>query len=250
MAEFALSIVIPAFNEAHRLGTTLERLRQYARQRGEAWEVVVVDDGSTDATGDVARGFSSAPLTVQLLVNPANRGKGHAVARGMLAASAEVLLMSDADLSTPIEELERLRAWLDRGHDVAIGSRDMPDSQLDPPQPLLRRWMAAVFRGLRRRLMLPAVRDTQCGFKLFRREAARAVFARQTIGGWLFDCEVLGLAERMGYRVKEVGVVWQHHPHSRVSVLREALTALPTLLAIRRRLKHVERGARRGDTAP
>jgi dolichyl-phosphate beta-glucosyltransferase len=249
MGDLALTIVIPAFDEAQRLGETLRHIREHAAASGQAWEVIVVDDGSTDATADVVRQFVADPLTLQLLVHPTNRGKGYSVRRGMLAASGDVVLMCDADLSTPIEEIEKLRPWVDQGYDVVIGSRDMPESKLDPPQPRLRRLMAAVFRALRRRLMLPALRDTQCGFKLFRSCAARAVCARQTVDGWLFDCEVLGLADRLGYRIKEVGVVWHHHPHSRVRLLREAIVAAPTLLAIRRRLKHVERGARRGATA-
>jgi dolichyl-phosphate beta-glucosyltransferase len=239
MGHFALSIVIPAFNEAQRLGDTLRRIREYAATAGQAWEVIVVDDGSRDATGDVAEQFAAGPLTVQLLANPANRGKGYSVGRGMLTATGDVVLMCDADLSAPIEEIEKLWPWLDQGYDVVMGSRDLPDSVLDPPQPRLRRWMAAVFRAVRRRLMLPALRDTQCGFKLFRQAVARDLFARQWVEGWLFDCEVLGLADRLGYRIKEVGVVWRHHPHSRVRPVREALLAVPTLLAIRRRLKRM-----------
>ena len=157
----------------------------------------------------------------------------------MLAAAGTHLLMSDADLSTPIGEVVKLCDWLERGYDVVIGSRDRPESRLDPPQPWRRRLPAWAFRALRRRLLLPELRDTQCGFKLFRREAAREVFARQTVDGWLFDCEVLALADRLGYRIKEVGVTWRHHPHSRVSVWRTMFTALPTLLAIRRRVRHV-----------
>jgi dolichyl-phosphate beta-glucosyltransferase len=119
---------------------------------------------------------------------------------------------------------------------VAIGSRDLPDSILDPPQPLGRRLLAWGFRALRRRLLLAAIRDTQCGFKLFTRPAAFAIFTRQTIDGWLFDCEVLGLAERLGQRIREVGVVWRNRPYTRVQAGREMCRALPTLLAIRRRL--------------
>ena len=119
---------------------------------------------------------------------------------------------------------------------MAIGSRDLPDARLDPPQPVARRLMAWGFRTLRRLLLLPELWDTQCGFKLFSRPAARSIFTRLTIDGWLFDCEALGLAQRLGYRIKEVGVVWRNRPHSRVRPLREALGALPTLLHIRRRL--------------
>lgn len=229
-----LSIVIPAFNEAGRIERTLECIRAYAART--RCELIVVDDGSDDGTGDIVRRFAPGPLDLRLLTNPANRGKGHSVRRGMLAAAGQAVLMCDADLSAPIEELEKLRAWLARGYAVVIGSRDRPDSRLDPSQPLVRRWMAWLFRALRRRWLLPGLSDTQCGFKLFRREVAREVFARQTVDGWLFDCEVLGIADRLGYRIKEVGIVWRNHPDSRVKLLRAALTAVPTLLAIRRRL--------------
>ena len=236
-----LSIIVPAYNEARCIATTLARIRSYAVDRNRRCEVIVVDDGSADGTSDIVRRFAAEPLVLRLLVSPANRGKGHAVREGTLAATAELALMCDADLSTPIEELEKLLSWLERGYDVVIGSRDMPESLLDPPQPRLRRWLAWGFRAIRRRLLLPELRDTQCGFKLFRGGAARDVFSRQTVDGWLFDCEVLGLADRLGYRIKEVGVVWGNNPDSRVKPVREALLAVPTLLAIRRRLAKVSK---------
>lgn len=236
-----LSIVVPAYNEARRVGRTLAALRDYAAQSGVRCEVIVVDDGSRDGTADVVRQFDSKPLLLRLLANADNRGKGYSVREGVLAATGDVSLMCDADLSTPIEELRKLRGWLERSYDVVIGSRDMPDSRLDPPQPLTRRWMARTFRALRRRLLLPALQDTQCGFKLFRREAAREIFSRARVDGWLFDCEVLGIADRLGYRIKEIGVVWRDDPDSRVRAWRESLTALPTLLSIRRRVNRLAR---------
>jgi len=208
--------------------------------RDRRCEVIVVDDGSRDGTCDIVRRFAAEPLDLRLLVSPANCGKGHAVREGMLAATGKLMLMCDADLSTPIPEVEKLLAWLDRGYDVVIGSRDMPESVLNPPQPRLRRWLAWGFRAIRRRLLLRELRDTQCGFKLFRRDAARASFSRQATAGWLFDCEVLGIAERLGYRIKEVGVVWGNNPDSRVKPVREAFTALPRLLSIGRRLNRLK----------
>ncbi|MEW6251061.1 MAG: dolichyl-phosphate beta-glucosyltransferase [Planctomycetota bacterium] len=234
-----LSIVIPAYNEIRRLGNTLTRCRAYALTTGRRCEVVVVDDGSTDGTPDCVRTFTAAPLAIQLLTNETNRGKGHAVRRGMLAARGPLRLMCDADLSTPLEQLDRLAPWLERGYDVVIGSRDQPDSRLDPPQPRLRRWPARLFRAVRRRLLLPNLRDTQCGFKLFTADAACAIFARATVDGWLFDCEILGIAERLGFRIREAGVVWQNHPDTRVHALRTALTAIPELVAIRRRVRRL-----------
>ncbi len=235
-----LSIVIPAYNEARRIGRALAAVREYAGQAASRWELIVVDDGSRDGTAEIVRGFEAPPLSVRLLINRTNRGKGHSVRQGMLAARGDVLLMCDADLSTPIEEVNKLRPWLDRGYDVVIGSRDLPDSRLDPPQPLLRRWLAWGFRAIRRHLLLPALRDTQCGFKCFRREAAREIFSRQETNGWLFDCEVLGLADRLGYRIKEVGVVWSNDRDSRVNALREACLALPTLFVVCRRLNRLK----------
>jgi len=238
-----LSIVIPAYNEARRIRRTLEAVRACAAGAGARWEVVVVDDGSRDGTQAVVAGFDPGPLRLRLLVNERNRGKGHAVRRGMLAAAGDRVLMCDADLSAPIEEVYKLLAWVERGYDVVIGSRDLPDSRLAPPQPPLRRLAARAFRWLRRLIMLRGIQDTQCGFKLFRRAAAREIFSHATVNGWLFDCEALGLAERFGYRIREVGIVWGNHPDTRVRPLRETFTALPRLLSIRRRLGRVRRVA-------
>jgi dolichyl-phosphate beta-glucosyltransferase len=237
--EFALSIVIPAFNEAARIQRTIEAVRAYCMDLRSAWEVIVVDDGSRDSTAERVRALDARPLVIRLLTNAANRGKGYSVRRGVLEATAPRILMSDADLATPIEELEKLAAWVDRGFEVVIGSRDLPDSVLDPPQPLVRRILAWAFRAFRRRLLLPEIRDTQCGFKLFRRETARALFERATIDGWAFDCEVLAIAEKLGYRVKEVGVVWRHDRESRVRPIRHGPAALLDVLRIRRRTRAV-----------
>ncbi len=231
-----LSIVIPAYNEARRLGPTLARIGTYLHAAARSAEVLVVDDGSRDGTAEVARrSGAAAGLELRLLGREGHRGKGASVREGMLAARGARRLMCDADLSTPIEELERLEAALNAGGDIAIGSRDMPDSRLDPPQPLARRLAAWSFRALRRRLLLPDLRDTQCGFKLFTAAAADDLFSRATVDGWLFDCEVLALARRRGYRVCEVGVLWRDDRDTRVKPAVVCVNALPTLLAIRRR---------------
>ncbi len=235
----SLSIVIPAHNEASRLGPTLDRIGEYLAAAGHRAETIVVDDGSRDETAEIARGHDRPGPPVRVIITPANRGKGHAVRTGVLAAGGDVILMCDADLSAPIEELEKLLPWLDRDCDIVIGSRDMPDSVVNPAQPPLRRWLAAGFRWLRRRVLLPDLRDTQCGFKCFRRQVAREVLRQQQVDGWLFDCEVLAIARHLGYRVKEVGIVWRDNRHSRVKPLRVAWGALPTLLRIRRRLRHI-----------
>ena len=237
MPQFDLSIIVPAFNESRRIGHTLEALSAYVAVSDLCCELVVVDDGSGDHTLDVVRGAKLGPLALTVIENARNHGKGHAVRRGMLAAAGELLLLCDADMSTPIAELDKLRPWIEQGCDVVIGSRDLPDSRLDPPQPLPRRLAAWAFRAMRRRILLPQLHDTQCGFKLFRRNAARDVFAQATIDGWLFDCEILALAATAGYRIKEVGIIWKNHPDTRVRALREAFTAILALREIRRRTR-------------
>jgi dolichyl-phosphate beta-glucosyltransferase len=157
----------------------------------------------------------------------------------MLAATGDLLLMCDADLSAPIAEIEKLRKWIEWGYDVAIGSRDMPDSVLDPPQPLPRRLASWSLRTIRRRMLLRELHDTQCGFKLFRRDVAREVFARATHDGWLFDCEILGIADKLGYRIREVGVRWRDDRESRVRLLPALTGSISELLAIRRRLRNI-----------
>jgi dolichyl-phosphate beta-glucosyltransferase len=247
-----LSIVIPAYNEAARIEASLERVREYLLAARRAAEVVVVDDGSTDATRAIVENFAGrfrvdsteapsaappagcAPLSVCVLGGAGRHGKGYAVRAGMLAAQGDPRLLCDADLSAPIEELERLLPWIDAGYDVVIGSRDMPDSRLDPPQPLGRRILARGFRWLRRRLLLPELRDTQAGFKLFRAAAAEAIFQRLTLDGWLFDCEALSVAQQLGFRVREVGIRWGASRPSRVRPLRELAPVLRDLLRLSR----------------
>jgi dolichyl-phosphate beta-glucosyltransferase len=188
---------------------------------------VVVDDGSRDRTAERAE---AAGATV--LRNEANRGKGYAVRRGMLAARGARRLMTDADLSTPIEELERLGARIDEGYDVVIGSRALPGARIEVRQPWYRENMGRLFNLFVRALAVPGVTDTQCGFKLFTAAAARDVFAAARLDGFSFDVEALFLARRKGYRIAEVPVVWRNDAASRVSLLRGFL-AFPDLLRIR-----------------
>lgn len=252
VAPVRLSVVIPAYNESHRLGGSLRSIRHYAQERwrGGAIEVIVVDDGSTDSTAEVVRRFEQGPLELKLLVSDSNRGKGHSVRRGMLEATGDVLLMCDADLSTPIEEIEKMLPLFDPGvgpgaeaearpggPGVVIGSRAMPGAVLDPPQGPLRHLIHHAFRAIRRRIMLPDILDTQCGFKAFTRQAAREIFPLQRAAGYAFDCEVLGLASALGLGIREVGVVWRNDPRSAVRLFRDGPAVLWSLLKIRRRLK-------------
>jgi len=226
----ALSVVIPALNEAARLPRSLQRITDHLEASREGHEILVVDDGSTDGTAEAAVRALGAAVTV--LRNDRNRGKGYSVRRGMLAASGARRLMTDADLSTPIEELHGLGARLDAGDDVAIGSRALPGSRIEVHQPLLREAMGRVFNVFVRLLAVPGVHDSQCGFKLFTAAAAEAVFSRGLLDGFSFDVEALHVARRLGLRIAEVPVVWRNDAASRVTLVRGA-AAFGDLLRIR-----------------
>jgi dolichyl-phosphate beta-glucosyltransferase len=222
-----LSVVIPAFNEEERLPRTLEAVAAHLARRGGTFELVVVDDGSRDRTPDRAE---AAGATV--LRNGANRGKGFAVRRGMRAARGARRLMSDADLSTPIDQLERLWACMDAGHDVVVGSRALPQSIIEVRQPWYRENVGRLFNLFVRALAVPGVRDTQCGFKLFTARAAEDVFSAARMDGFSFDVEALFLARRKGYRIAEVPVVWRNDTATRVGLM-GGFQAFPDLLRIR-----------------
>ncbi|HSD67897.1 MAG TPA: dolichyl-phosphate beta-glucosyltransferase [Vicinamibacteria bacterium] len=215
MSRPALSIVIPAYNEALRLPATLARVREHLAARSLAHEIVVVDDGSSDATADVARAAGGA---VRLLRHEPNRGKGYAVRRGMLAAAGERRLMTDADLSTPIEELPRLEAEIARGFDVAIGSRAVAGARIEVHQPAYREAMGRLFNVLVQALLLPGLADTQCGFKLFTADAAETAFGACRLDGFSFDVEALYVARRRGLRIAEVPIVWRNDAATRVGL--------------------------------
>ncbi len=230
-----ITVVVPAYNEERRLGRTLERIATFCRGRSQRWQVIVVDDGSTDATAEVVRRAAASSPEIQLLANECNHGKGYAVKRGALAAEGEVILFSDADLSTPIEEYAKLSACLADGADIAIGSRNVPESEIGIKQPLHRRVMGVVYWWLRM-LILPTMRafgDTQCGFKAFRREAAQRLFALQTVEGFGFDPEILHLAVRAGLRVDQVPIKWLDDRRSKVRPLRDGITMFRDLWRVR-----------------
>jgi dolichyl-phosphate beta-glucosyltransferase len=220
----ALSVVIPAFNEAQRLPPTLERIQRHLAGRPGGSEILVVDDGSADATAEVA---ARAGATV--LRNEGNRGKGYSVRRGMLHARGARRLMTDADLSTPIEELERLMACMDEGYDVVIASRAMAESRVEVRQPWYRENLGRAFNLVVRALVLPGLQDTQCGFKLFTAAAARDAFAASRLDGFSFDVEALVAARRRGYRIAELPVTWRNDEATRVGMVRGGLAFLDLL---------------------
>ena len=231
-----LSIIMPAFNEDRRLGLALDQLKRHFESSPMTVEIIIVDDGSTDDTSGVARAFDPGPLTVRLFRNRVNRGKGFSVRRGMRKARGQMMLMTDTDQSTPIHELAKLMPHLNDGFDVVVGSRDLDESLITQRQPHHRHGMGLLMRGLRRRIMLRDIKDTQCGFKLFSRRAARDIFRRVREDGFPFDCEALVLARKLGYRIKEVGVVWCNDPDSRVRPVRDSIRMVIGLVRILCRL--------------
>lgn len=231
----SLSIVVPAYNEQARLPATLERIDQYLAQRGfEDAEIIVVDDGSTDCTAELAARFAAGRPSVVVLRNERNMGKGYSVRRGMLAARCEWVLFTDADLSAPIEELERLERAVEANRaDGAIGSRALDRSLIEVHQSWFREQAGRLFNLAVRLFAWLPYRDTQCGFKLFSRQAAQAIFSRQRISGFGFDVEVLFVARKLGYRILEVPVRWRHSEGTKVHLLRDAVRMFLDLLRIR-----------------
>lgn len=229
-----LTVVIPAYNEEKRIGPTLERIRAYLEKRSFSWEVVVVNDGSQDQTARISREILAGCERHEVIDRKFNRGKGYSVRQGMLAGHGRFLLFSDADLSTPIEELEQLLPLLESGQaQVSIGSRGLRDSRVEVHQPWWRETMGKGFNLFVRLIAMGGLHDTQCGFKCFSREAAQAVFNVARIDGFGFDVEALYLARKFGYGIKEVPVRWVNSPDSKVHPLSDSSRMLLDLLRIR-----------------
>ena len=222
-----LSVVIPAYNEEVRLVPTLARIKEYLAGQSYSSEILVVDNGSRDRTSEVAR-----EAGVEVIEEP-QRGKGAAVRTGMLAARGEHILFSDADLSTPIAEVEGLMAELQGGCDVAIASRGLPESKLPVRQPWYRELVGRAGNVLVRLVAVRGIADTQCGFKLFPRAIARRLFGAQLMTGIAFDMEILFLAQRSGMKIAEVPVTWIDSPETRISRVRDSLDAIKDLVRIR-----------------
>jgi dolichyl-phosphate beta-glucosyltransferase len=233
MRPVPLSVVVPAYNEALRLPATLERMREHFDAAGEAYEVIVVDDGSTDATLPEARRFAAHWPQLEVLALPANGGKGAAVRAGMLRSEGLHRAFSDADLSTPLPELDRLRERLGGDCHVAIASRGLPESDIDVRQPWAREFAGRTYNRLLRSLVLPGILDSQCGLKVFTNTAAEACFAPLRTLRFGFDAEVLVRARRQGWTIAEVPVSWHHVEESRVSPGRDAMRMLFDLLLLR-----------------
>jgi glycosyltransferase involved in cell wall biosynthesis len=227
-----LSIVIPAHNEEQRLPGSLTRILEHLRSQPYRWEVLVVENGSRDGTAAVAERFAREVPGVRVL-REGQRGKGLAVRRGMLEAAGDYRFICDADLSMPIDQIDRFLPPMLEDYDIAIASREAPGAVRygEPPH---RHWIGRIFNWIVRLLAVPGFQDTQCGFKCFRAEAAEALFPLQRLQGWTFDVELLFVAVRRGYRVVEVPIPWHYNPGSRVSLLRDSLAMFTDLFRIRR----------------
>jgi len=228
-----VSIVIPAYNEGARLGPTLDRVLEFVR--GQAWdaEVIVVDDGSRDRTADLVAEYARSNGIVRLIQNPDNCGKGYSVRNGVLNSRGAFVLFTDADLSSPIEEAVKLLEALYAGADVAIGSRWVRSELQTQRQSVARQVMGRAFNLLLRILLRLDFKDTQCGFKAFRRSSAKILFSLQRIEGWGFDPEILFLACRFGLKVAEVPVMWAHDEGTRIHPLADGAKMVLDMLRIR-----------------
>lgn len=217
------SIIVPAYNEGARVGATLEQILDHLRAQQWSAEVVVVDDGSRDNTLEVLNRFAREHPQVRVLKNPGNQGKGYAVRNGMTNARGEILLFTDADMSSPIAEAGKLFAALEQGADVAIGSRWLDPSLQFQRQSLQRQALSRLYNLFLRIVLRFPYRDTQCGFKAFTHRAAEMIFPRQRVTRWGFDPEILFLAHRMGLKVAEVPVRWGHDAGSKIHLLRDGV---------------------------
>lgn len=218
MNSIFLSVIIPAYNEEVRLGPTLEKNLKYLLAQNYSWEMIVVSDGSKDKTGELVSEFNRKNSNIRLISYEKNRGKGYAVKTGMLAASGDLRLFMDSDNSTPIEELNKLKKFIKSNnvYDVVIGSLAMPDAEINKKEFILRviaGWLGNIIIQL---LVLPGIKDTQRGFKLLTSEAAKNIFSRTKIERWGFDIEVLALARKLNFKIKEIAVRWSHDDRSKI----------------------------------
>ena len=227
------SFVVPAYNESERLTVSLPKILDYVRKQQLQSEIIVVNDGSRDNTADVVRRFMLLHPDVRLVENPGNRGKGYSVRNGMLHAQGDIVMFTDADLSSPIYEAEKLFAALEQGADVAIGSRWLRAELQTERQPWHRQLYGRLFNLALRLTLGLKYRDTQCGFKAFTRTAAQIIFTRQRIERWGFDPELLFLANKFKLRTAEVAVEWAHDHRSKISPLRDGIRMGLEMLAVR-----------------
>ena len=228
-----LSVVIPVYNEEKRIGKTLDRALSYLNSSNYTYEIIVVNDGSTDNTAIIVRKFTERSKDVIFLESTINHGKGFSVRKGMLAARGQYVLFSDADLSTPIEEVEKLLDWLGKGYDIAIGSRGLRESEIQIRQPWYRESMGKIFNLFVQLITVKGIKDTQCGFKCFKREIIQDIFNKQAITHFSFDVELLWIAMKRGYKIKEIPVRWLNDTQSKVNPVADSTRMFYDLMKIR-----------------
>jgi len=224
-----LSVVLPVYDEARVLEATFAELVPHLESLGRSFEIVCVDDGSSDGSWAILERLAAADARVRIDRLPKNQGKGAAVRKGMLAATGELQLFMDADLSTPLDEIAGFLGALDSGYDVVIGNRRAPGSRITRHQPWIRETLGRGFTVVTRLLLAPGVHDFTCGFKAFRRDATREVFARSSLNGWAFDAELVVIAHSLGLRLAQVPVAWHDEDGTKVRVLRAVLGSLREL---------------------
>ncbi len=231
-----LSVIIPAYNEENRIPKTLREIDKYLKEQPYEYEILVVNDGSSDNTVNIVNELKREIANLKLIDNKENHGKGYVVRQGMLTALGAYRLFTDADNSTSIDQIEKMWPWFEQGYDIVIGSRDVKGAKLDPPQPFIRRFIGDIFKLIRKIICgLWDVQDTQCGFKCFTAKAADDIFSLTKIDGFSFDVEALLIGKHLGYKIKEVPVVWKNNLESKVR-LKSAAKMLTQLLQIRMNL--------------
>jgi dolichyl-phosphate beta-glucosyltransferase len=233
-----LSVIIPAYNEEERIADSLYCVKDFLYTRPYHSEIIVVDDGSRDLTTEIVRFIDIYGEEIReqeagsLMENVKNVGKGFSIARGILRARGEIILTSDTDLSTPIEEVEKLLPYFSQGYSVVVGSRNLPESEVEA-KPLRRQFLSRIFNFCVQTLVIKGVSDTQCGFKAYRRDAAHRIAMLQRVYGFGYDVEHLYLAQKLGYAIKEVPVKWRHQEGSKVDPFKDSVKMLRDLVRIR-----------------
>lgn len=233
MARTTLSIVVPAYNEAKKISSTFSRLERFFSQKNYDMEFLFVEDGSSDATLEILKNLEKTrPGIVKVLENERNMGKGYSIKRGMLASRGDYILFMDADMATPLQTFTDFEKHLD-DYDIVMGSRWCLEANIRIPQPFIRKCMGRVFYLLVKTFYLKNITDTNCGFKCYRKSVARDIFSHQMLRGWGFDVEILYIAQKRGYRIKEVPVAWAHGRDSKVNLKKVPFLTLAELIRIK-----------------